>query len=77
MQNWNGVRRLVDVAQKNSWNIDTFKALLDWEFSDTPVKGTLQRKGTRKKRVLSAEARAAISLAQKRRWQKVRAGKKG
>ena len=40
-------------------------------------KGAVSASNGKRKGVLSAKARAAISRAQKARWAKVRAGKKG
>ena len=67
--NWTAVRKLVNVAEAKGWNIDTFKALLDYELGDAP---TRTRRSTGKRKPMSAEARAKISAAQKKRWSKTK-----
>lgn len=68
MKRWADVHKLVDAAQANNWDMATFKALLDWEFEGESGLKPGRRKGTRKP--MSAEARAKIAAAQKKRWAK-------
>ena len=71
MKRWDDVRELVNAAEENNWDLPTFEAMLDWEFVRKPLsKGGPSRTGLRPKRQMSAEARAKISAAQKKRWAK-------
>jgi len=68
MKTWEEVRKLTRMAEAKGWSLENFKAVLDWEWSEKPVKGSLRAPGA--KRTMSAEARKKISDAQKKRWAK-------